>query len=136
MDSTRTLELSVAPSLLMLTLLRFAYADGKIQKLMRAVSFTEPLTLPVTLRNPDGTLQQRAQKLYKLFAVIVHSGQSATHGHYYSFCRNLDDGGDHGGAWQLFNDASVRVASLEEITSRAAPDTPYVLLFRALPESQ
>lgn len=119
----------------MLTLLRFAFVDGKIQKLMRSIALTDALVLPVAVRNEDGTLMQRERKPYQLFAVIVHSGQSATHGHYYAYCRDLDCGAG-ASSWQLFNDASVRAATLEEIAGRAAPDTPYVLLYKAVDDDK
>lgn len=40
-------------------------------------------------------------KLYELFAIIVHVGSDASHGHYVSIVRK-------GGAWHLYDDMEIQ----------------------------
>jgi hypothetical protein len=81
---------------------------------------------------------------YGLYAVIIHRGDSANSGHYYTIARRSDArGGDlsardtPAAPWVQFNDTQVTTGLLwEEWTqalARSATDRAYVLLYRRLP---
>ncbi len=66
---------------------------------------------------------------YKLYAVIVHEGDKADCGHYYTIARNLESESDKG--WFLFNDKVVTAIEgelvLENILQRF--ETPTIFFF-------
>jgi hypothetical protein len=81
---------------------------------------------------------------YGLYAIIVHSGESANSGHYYAFCRR--SGSSNGRAdlsqpdcveapWVKFNDSSVTESSWTDLTrsiDTSTSDTAYVLFYKRL----
>jgi len=78
---------------------------------------------------------------YQLYAVVIHTGESAHHGHYYTYARDDDtlaaatQGADPASstAWLLYNDTSITVSSFEAMQQKLAnsrSDTPYMLFFR------
>lgn len=60
---------------------------------------------------------------YELYAVVVHEGFNAEHGHYYVFAK--DDG-----QWYKFNDSHVTKWDLSDIHEMKTPATPYILFYR------
>ena len=61
--------------------------------------------------------------LYDLYALIVHQGSSRQFGHYYSYCRSLEDAS----AWYKCNDESVtRVNGIEGALNKQA----YILFYQ------
>ncbi|KAF9561540.1 Ubiquitin carboxyl-terminal hydrolase 35 [Mortierella alpina] len=78
---------------------------------------------------------------YQLYAVVIHTGESAHHGHYFTYARDDDTlaVGTHGldpastTQWLLYNDTSITVSSFETMQQELAntrTDTPYMLYFR------
>ena len=87
------------PSVLVMQLKRFKYNEklGYMTKLDWRVSF--PLELRVWNTTPDST---DADRLYMLFAVVVHIGASLGHGHYVSLVYSSQRQ-----SWVLFDDDLV-----------------------------
>lgn len=128
-DAQRMIDIVAAPEFLMVTLLRFAFRNGKIQKLTHAVQFGETLLLPVMLPPPSsdecGDDDLRLHRVpYRLFGVLVHSGASTAHGHYFAYCCN------DAGKWQLFDDSRVTASSLSEAQEARQNANPYILFFQ------
>ena len=53
---------------------------------------------------------QNQESKYHLFSVLVHSGLTATSGHYYAYIRSNIDG-----QWYKFNDETVTLATEEDV---------------------
>jgi ubiquitin carboxyl-terminal hydrolase 36/42 len=101
-----------APNVLVLHLKRFRAASmGKVNT---RVNFQEALSL-------DGfTTGDGPAPSYRLYAVTVHSGWSATCGHYYSYVR------DASGDWYMADDSSVRRVKLDEVLRSEAYLLAYI----------
>ncbi|KAF2071549.1 hypothetical protein CYY_007148 [Polysphondylium violaceum] len=66
---------------------------------------------------------------YKLYAVIMHSGQSIHHGHYFTYAR---PSASKQNDWCLFNDSMVQLSdtnSFKSISNRFQTDVPYILFY-------
>ncbi|XP_071510553.1 ubiquitin carboxyl-terminal hydrolase 38-like [Diadema antillarum] len=125
-DAEKSLEITAAPEILIVTLLRFSY-DVKLHrrcKILEDVRYPQMLHLEVadsesecsadgshggpctkrTRQNSVGTAhcsteRERARTIpYMLSAVIVHSGMSSESGHYY--CYACDDVDEHVQLWR------------------------------------
>eukprot|EP00051_Salpingoeca_urceolata_P013942 m.176643 g.176643 ORF g.176643 m.176643 type:complete len:1029 (+) comp17948_c0_seq2:228-3314(+) len=153
---------SEAPETLMLTLLRFAYdPKAKVRrKIFREVNFEPFLDLPVRPERAEGQEDDGADAdvvpgvaapeptdgtnvRYTLCAAVVHSGNSANGGHYFSYVADLQPAAESekGGTsprgvahtWWLCNDSRVSPTSYEslsKITARFPRDTAYALFYR------
>ena len=116
-DAVRTLSLREEPARLVLTLKRFGYANCAPHKILRGARFPEYLQL--------------AQR-YRLYAVVMHSGRSAQHGHYYAYCRRGED-------WFLCDDSFVKPSSLQQccsVSQTFPSDVPYMLNYAAVEEEE
>lgn len=89
------------PRVLALHLKRFKYVEsmGRYVKLGFRVAFPMELRL---FNTTDDT--EDPDRLYELFAVVVHVGGGPHHGHYVSLVRSMN-------RWLLFDDDSVDVSS-------------------------
>jgi len=67
---------------------------------------------------------------YHLYGMIVHSGASAQHGHYFTVATDLAD--DLKGQWLLLNDSIITtVPSFSALSlSAKSTETPYILFYR------
>lgn len=91
----------------------------------------------ITLAN---SMQMKIQeghevKDYDLYAVVIHTGESANYGHYYAYARDSMDAGTAKETipWLLYNDTSVTTSSfdaMQQTLARNRTDTPYMLFFR------
>ena len=63
---------------------------------------------------------------YKLYAVVVHSGSSPHHGHYYAYCR---DSSSAEGRWRKFDDESVEDCDEKEPLEHRINRSPYLLFY-------
>jgi len=63
---------------------------------------------------------------YKLYAVVVHSGSSPHHGHYYAYCR---DSSSAEGRWRKFDDESVEDCDEREPLEHRINRSPYLLFY-------
>ena len=106
--ASKRFRIERCPNVLVLHLKRFGY--GRLGRKVRShIRFSTTLQL----RAPVLKEEQR-QVLYRLFAVLVHSGRSASSGHYVCFSRAAN------GLWYEMNDAKVRQVSVNTVLSQEA----------------
>ena len=160
-NAERSTEIGAAPPYLVLTLLRFCFEGGRHTKKLTDVRYPLSFSLPVTdsdtIEHQSGSVEANCrQKTYGLVGVVVHSGVSSDHGHYYSYARHaepltsplnaiedrrpvlrVDDDEDtadyFSSDWFMFNDERVTPASFldfRDVTRKFAHDTAYVLVYR------
>ncbi len=100
---------------------------------------------PIPGRRSDATATTPSSAelvAYGIYAIIVHSGESANSGHYYAFCRRSDaEGSDLSlpdcprAPWLKFNDTSVTPTlwtTLTQALESSTSDTAYVLFYKRL----
>ena len=97
-EAEKRMKIKRSPKILALHLKRFKYTDDfrSLQKLFHRVVYPYHLRLfntTVDAENPD--------RLYELYAVVVHIGAGPNHGHYVSIIKTPDRG------WLLFDDEMV-----------------------------
>ncbi|ODV87871.1 hypothetical protein CANARDRAFT_193377 [[Candida] arabinofermentans NRRL YB-2248] len=97
-EAAKTIKLKKLPKILALHLKRFKYAEdlGRNVKLFYRVEY--PKTLRI-FNTTDDT--ETPDKLYELYAVVVHIGGGPYHGHYVSLVKTPKFG------WLLFDDETV-----------------------------
>ncbi|KAF9121606.1 Ubiquitin carboxyl-terminal hydrolase 35 [Mortierella sp. 14UC] len=141
--ATRYTMLASLPTNLIISLNRFRF---DIQR-SRRIKINTPIRLArsIQVKVQDGHELQG----YDLYAVVIHTGESANHGHYYTYARDSgpsvtnSDGGSSStnseakaaakSTWLLYNDTSVAVSSFEAMQQTLAnsrSETPYMLFFR------
>ena len=97
-EAEKRMKIKRLPKILALHLKRFKYTDDfrSLQKLFHRVVYPYHLRLfntTVDAEDPD--------RLYELYAVVVHIGAGPNHGHYVSIIKTPDRG------WLLFDDEMV-----------------------------
>ncbi|GAA5941503.1 uncharacterized protein JCM15063_006122 [Sporobolomyces koalae] len=125
-EAEKRMKVKKLPNLLALHLKRFKYEES----LQRHVKLTYRVVFPFELRlfnttddisNPD--------RLYELWAIVVHIGVGPTHGHYITIVKS-------GSKWIVFDDNNVYPIEQAEI-ARYFGDTPgqgsaYCLFYQAV----
>ncbi|GAA5884703.1 hypothetical protein JCM6882_005359 [Rhodosporidiobolus microsporus] len=125
-EAEKRMKIKKLPNLLALHLKRFKYEES----LQRHVKLTYRVVFPFELRlfntaddvaNPD--------RLYELWAIVVHIGVGPTHGHYITIVKS-------GKRWIVFDDNNVYPIEQSDI-ARYFGDTPghgsgYVLFYQAV----
>jgi hypothetical protein len=120
------------PQHLLVILQRFHYdpVTQRAKKIMNPVEFTPTLQLPVA----EAATDRMTTCEYELYGVLMHSGTSAQHGHYYSYARTSEtDVSGSPAEWFCFNDSVVtpsRFEALREVSKFFSADVPYLLLYR------
>lgn len=113
------------PEFLTLTLNRFIYkqgTDGQIQNVKIMDQLEYPDEISVETWSLDG---QCTVERYQLTSIVVHSGSSIHHGHYYSYAKHTD--------WYLANDSQITLRTYESLAldlNLFKNDTPYVLFYQ------
>ena len=110
--SVKTLEISNAPSILVVQIKRFQYTiEGNGRKLCKLIKFTDKLNINVD------TLHDVANKItYKLKAVISHVGDEISGGHYIATTR-IDASSD---IWHTYSDSNCKAIGLEQVQKQQA----------------
>ncbi|AOA61543.1 Ubiquitin carboxyl-terminal hydrolase 13 [Komagataella phaffii CBS 7435] len=128
-EAARTVNLKKLPKVLALHLKRFKYEEAlqRNVKLFHRIAYTK--TLRVFNTTEDSV---ELDKLYELYAVIVHIGGGPYHGHYVSLIKTPFFG------WLLFDDETVEAIN-EDYVLRFFGDgvglaTAYVLFYQELQE--
>ncbi|KAK3809127.1 MAG: hypothetical protein J3Q66DRAFT_66589 [Benniella sp.] len=128
-DAKRCSMLERLPKYLLLSLNRFEYDTQR----SRRIKIDTPITLAtsIKMRIQEG----HEAKDYNLYAVVIHTGESANCGHYYAYAKDSEDPGTEQDKipWLLYNDTSVTTSSFEamqQTLARDRADTPYMLFFR------
>jgi ubiquitin carboxyl-terminal hydrolase 35/38 len=107
-NGVRCTEMLEPPKNLILTLKHFRYDSRKHtrSKLLHKVFHDEHISVTV-----KGSLESNSTRNvdYKLYAAVIHSGNSLDNGHYYTIARENDTD------WFKFNDSYVTKSSLEEL---------------------
>jgi len=114
-DVTKRFSIDTPPHLMVFQLKRFEFSQGSRGKIVKPVTFGPSLDLARFTSNPE------VEAEYRLYGVIVHSGQSAKSGHYFTFIRHSS------GGWYQFNDEVVRAASEQQVLRQQA----YLLFYEA-----
>jgi ubiquitin carboxyl-terminal hydrolase 35/38 len=154
-DAERSTQIFSAPPYLVMTLLRFSYEGGRHTKKLTDVQYPLSIEVPLAPLN-DGLHESLPRsRIYGLVGVVVHSGLSSDHGHYYCYGRRsrlLSDTssrpvmrveGDRDSVdyfvadWFMFNDSRVTRASFEDfrnVTQKFTRDTAYLLVYHSVDE--
>lgn len=114
-EATKKFTIHTPPNVLTIQLKRFEY-NRPFGKLTKRVDFDEEINLRRFMSDPAS---QSSNVTYKLFAVLVHLGNTCNSGHYYCFVRNSND------LWYQMDDASVSKTSLNFVLQQKA----YILFY-------
>lgn len=97
-EAEKRMKIKRLPRILALHLKRFKYTEdyGRLQKLFHRVVYPFHLRLLNTTDDAEDP-----DRLYELYAVVVHLGSTPFHGHYVSIIKTKDRG------WLLFDDELV-----------------------------
>ena len=127
-EANKCMRIKRLPNVLALHLKRFKYIEQlqRFKKLSYRISFPHELKLTNTSDQTDNP-----DRLYSLFAVVVHVGSGPNHGHYISLVRSHTH-------WLLFDDDSVELIDEANIQScfgssvdtAANTDTGYILFYQ------
>ncbi|KAG2136503.1 uncharacterized protein EDB93DRAFT_1303197 [Suillus bovinus] len=124
-EAEKRMKIKRLPNVLALHLKRFKYQEDvqKYIKLAYRVAFPFELRLFNTVddaENPD--------RLYELFAIVVHIGNGPNHGHYVSIIKTL-------GAWLVFDDEtveSIKESDIPKYFGESNSGSAYVLYYQAV----
>ena len=122
-NAIKQLTINNAPHILILHLKRFKY--GGLKKNDKFIKFNYNLDLTPFMSyykqiRHSRELYNKYKVTYSLYAIIVHSGQSVNHGHYYAFVKINTN------KWYCMNDSSVKSVSLNYVLSQNA----YMLFYQ------
>lgn len=97
-EAEKRMKIKKLPKILTLHLKRFKYSEDltRLNKLFHRVVYPYHLRLFTTTDDAEDP-----DRLYELYAVVVHIGSNAYHGHYVSVIKTQDRG------WLLFDDEMV-----------------------------
>ncbi|KAG0236109.1 hypothetical protein BGX31_004070 [Mortierella sp. GBA43] len=128
-DAKRFTMLETLPTNLILSLSRFEYDTQKSRRIKIDTPIHFAKSIQMKMHNGNEV------KDYDLYAVVIHTGKSANHGHYYTYARDSVDAGTTQSMipWLLYNDTSVTISSfelMEKALAKNRTDTPYMLFFR------
>ncbi|KAL4070479.1 hypothetical protein J3A83DRAFT_4525498 [Scleroderma citrinum] len=123
-EAEKRMKIKQLPNVLALHLKRFKYQED----VQRYIKLTYRVAFPFELRlfntvddvsNPD--------RLYQLFAIVVHIGNGPNHGHYISIIKTID-------SWLVFDDETVDMIKESDIPKyfgESNSGSAYVLYYQA-----
>ncbi|KAI8875883.1 cysteine proteinase, partial [Backusella circina FSU 941] len=125
-EAERRMKIKKLPNILALHLKRFKYQE----QLQKYIKLTYRVVFPFELRlfnTSDDT--EDADRMYELWAIVVHIGSGPHHGHYVAIIKS-------NGQWMLFDDDVVTQIQEEDI-QKYFSDLPgsgsgYVLFYQAV----
>jgi len=124
-EAEKRMKVKKLPKVMALHLKRFKYSDDftKLEKLFHRVVYPYHLRMFNTTDDADD-----ADRLYELYAVVVHIGSNAYHGHYVSIIKTPDRG------WLLFDDEMVEPVDKHFVRNffgdKPGTASAYVLLYQ------
>ncbi|KYR02447.1 peptidase C19 family protein [Tieghemostelium lacteum] len=141
-DADKSISIIQSPQHLILVIKRFYFSRQlkSVSKILNPVDYPFEITLksviPPTLEENQqepkpNTKPKSIEELYSLYSVIMHSGRSVNHGHYYNYSKSSDNI-SNSSDWCMFNDSSVSIAdqkSFVNISKRFHTDVPYILFY-------
>mmetsp|Transcript_30761 Transcript_30761/g.100353 ORF Transcript_30761/g.100353 Transcript_30761/m.100353 type:complete len:374 (-) Transcript_30761:44-1165(-) len=144
----RASALLTAPSHLMVAVKRFEYdyRTGRSTKISHTLDIPPSVRVPLAHGAGEGqggaAQSATATALYGLYAIVVHAGERATSGHYYSFARDSWDArallspDSDLAPWRRLDDTRVEATTFDRLRDllRRVSDTAYMLLFRRVDE--
>ena len=124
-EAEKRMKIKRLPRVLALHLKRFKYTEdfGRLQKLFHKVVYPYHLRLFNTTDDAEDP-----DRIYELYAVVVHIGGGPYHGHYVSIIKTQDRG------WLLFDDEMVEPVDKNFVRNffgdKAGLATAYVLFYQ------
>jgi ubiquitin carboxyl-terminal hydrolase 9/13 len=124
-EAEKRMKVKRLPKVLTLHLKRFKYTEdySRLQKLFHRVVYPYHLRMFNTTEDAEDP-----DRLYELYAVVVHIGGNAYHGHYVSIIKSKDRG------WILFDDEMVEPVDkhfvLNFFGDKPGMATAYVLFYQ------
>ncbi|KFA64192.1 hypothetical protein S40285_00830 [Stachybotrys chlorohalonatus IBT 40285] len=124
-EAERRMKIKRLPKVLTLHLKRFKYTEdySRLQKLFHRVVYPYHLRMFNTTDDAEDP-----DRLYELYAVVVHIGGNAYHGHYVSIIKTKDRG------WLLFDDEMVEPVDKHFVRNffgdKPGMATAYVLFYQ------
>ena len=124
-EAEKRMKIKRLPKVLTLHLKRFKYTEdfGRLQKLFHKVVYPYHLRLFNTTDDADDP-----DRLYELYAVVVHIGGGPFHGHYVAVIKTQDRG------WLLFDDEMVEPVDRSYVKNffgdKPGLATAYVLFYQ------
>lgn len=119
-DAEKSLGVLQTPAVLTVHLKRFNMTPwGEMSKLNKYVEFPTRLDI-----SPALVLGSYSPRVYELYAVLVHEGQTCNSGHYHAFVKASN------GVWHSMNDSSVTQVSLATVLRQRA----YMLFYLQQPQ--
>ncbi|KAF8226664.1 cysteine proteinase [Tricholoma matsutake] len=127
-EAEKRMKIKKLPNVLALHLKRFKYQEDLQKSEIKLIKLSYRVAFPLELRifNTVDDVGD-ADRLYNLFAIVVHIGTGPHHGHYVSLIKTL-------GSWLLFDDDNVSLISEHDIPryfGDSSAGAAYVLYYQA-----
>ncbi|CAL8243653.1 unnamed protein product [Lota lota] len=126
-EISRRVTLEELPPVLVLHLKRFVFEKtGGCQKLIKNIEYPVDLEISKDLLSTGVRSKVvKGLRMYRLFAVVYHHGNSATGGHYTTDVFHIGLNG-----WLRIDDQAVKVINQYHVVKQSAERTAYLLYYR------
>ncbi|PRP84401.1 peptidase C19 family protein [Planoprotostelium fungivorum] len=116
-DAHKRFTIRKIPHVLTIQLKRFTFQGSFGGKIQKPVSYPETLDMKPYL--DPRCVAESGSCQYKLYAVLVHSGESTRSGHYFAYVKSP------AGIWNLMNDSQVQQINASRVLEQKA----YILFY-------